>query len=317
MITSPWQPTCSLELLRLRARLYHDIRRFFMDRQVLEVETPILASAGNPEPMIDPFSTEYHGPQSRRLFLHTSPELAMKRLLVAGSGSIYQITKVFRDGEVGRWHNPEFTLLEWYRLGFTQAELIQEVDELLQTLLHCPAAEQIDYCDLFEQYTGLHPLESPLSVLQHYTAQLNPLEEYDRDTCLQLIMSTHIEPALGQQCPLVVKAFPATQAALARRCLDNDELSERFEFYVKGMELANGFYELQDPIEQQQRFEKDLFKRHRLKKPYIPLDGRFLEALEVGLPPCSGVALGIDRLLMMMTHASHIREVIAFPIDRI
>lgn len=316
MTTSFWQPTSSLDILRLRARLYHDIRHFFMARQVLEVETPMLSSMGNPDPMIDPFYTEYHGPQPRRLFLHTSPELAMKRLLVAGSGSIYQITKAFRDGEVGRWHNPEFTLLEWYRLGFNQEELIGEVDELLQTLLHCPSAEQIDYCDLFEQYTGLHPLESPLPVLQHYAAQLNPLEEYDRDTCLQLIMSAHIEPALGQQRPVVVKAFPATQAALACRCQENDELSERFEFYVKGMELANGFYELRDPIEQRQRFEEDVSKRYRLDKLFIPLDERFLEALKVGLPLCSGVALGVDRLLMIMTNASHIREVMAFPIDR-
>jgi len=301
------------EILRLRAQLYRDIRQFFFTRQVLEVETPILSEACVPEPMIEPFYTDYQGPGSKRLFLHTSPELAMKRLLAAGSGAIFQITKVFRDGEAGRWHNPEFSLLEWYRPGFKQNDLIQEVDELLQTLLNCPPAECLTYCAVFEQYTNLHPLHTSLAALQDYAAQFGIVQ--DRDTCLQLILSHDIEPHLGQSRPTVITDFPASQAALARKRVDNPELAERFEVYVQGIELANGFYELTDPVEQRQRFEEDLIKRQTLNLPTYPLDERFLAALESGLPDCAGIALGLDRLLMLIVGASHIDEVLAFPIN--
>ena len=167
-MTAEWQPTARLETLQLRARLYNEIRQFFAARQVLEVETPILSAGCVPEPMIEPFYTHYHGSQVKRLFLQTSPELAMKRLLAAGSGAIFQITKVFRDGETGRWHQPEFSLLEWYRPGFNQEQLIQEVDELLQMLLQTAPAEPLSYCAVFETYTGLHPLNSSLSSLHEY-----------------------------------------------------------------------------------------------------------------------------------------------------
>jgi lysyl-tRNA synthetase class 2 len=308
-MTRAWQPSASLETLRLRARLYRDIRQFFDTRQVLEVETPILSAGCVPDPMIEPF---YTGTQ--RLFLHTSPELAMKRLLAAGSGAIFQITKVFRDGEAGRWHNPEFSLLEWYRPGFNQDDLIQEVDEFLRTLLHCPPVERLTYCALFEQYTGLHPLHAPLRALQNYAAQFGLVQDLDRDTCLQLILSHDIEPHLSR--PTVITDFPASQAALARKRADNPQLAERFEVYVQGIELANGFYELTDPVEQRQRFEEDLAKRQALNLPTYPLDERFLAALESGLPDCAGVALGLDRLLMLIVGASHIHEVLAFPIAR-
>lgn len=312
-----WQPTALLETLRHRARLYNDIRQFFAARQVLEVETPILSAGCVPDPMIEPLYTHYHCPNSKRLFLHTSPELAMKRLLAAGYGAIFQIGKVFRDGEAGRWHSPEFSLLEWYRPGFNQDDLIQEVDELLQTLLHCPAAERLTYCAVFEQYTGLHPLHSSLSALQDYAAQfgIQDRHQLERDTCLQLILSHHIEPHLGQNGPTVIMDFPASQAALARKRADNPHLAERFEVYLQGIELANGFYELADPIEQRQRFEQDLAKRKALNLPTYPLDERFLAALESGLPDCAGVALGLDRLLMLIAGASHIHEVLAFPVE--
>ena len=302
------------EILRLRAQLYKDIRQFFAERQVLEVETPILSQACVPEPTIEPFHTDYHGPGAKRLFLHTSPELAMKRLLAAGSGAIYQIAKVFRDGEAGRWHNPEFSLLEWYRPGFRQDDLIQEIDELLQTLLNCPPVECLTYCAVFEQHTNLHPLHTSLAALQEYAAQFGMVQQ-DRDTCLQLIISHQIEPHLGQNRPTVITDFPASQAALARKRADNPELAERFEVYVQGIELANGFYELTDPVEQRQRFEEDLKKRQALNLPTYPLDERFLAALESGLPDCAGVALGLDRLLMLIAGASHIDEVLAFPIS--
>jgi elongation factor P--(R)-beta-lysine ligase len=310
------QPIFDLAALQSRTLLYNDIRRFFAARQVLEVETPILSAGCVPDPNIEPLSTDYHGPNPKRLFLQTSPELAMKRLLVANSGAIFQICKVFRDGEAGRWHNPEFTLLEWYRPGFKQEDLIQEVDELLQTLLHTSPSERISYCAVFEQYTGLHPLQSSLSVLQNYISQfgIQQVALLERDTCLQLILSLQIEPQLGKTCPTVITDFPASQAALARKRKDNPQLAERFEVYVQGIELANGFYELNDPIEQRQRFEQDLDKRKKLNLPTYPLDEHFLAALEQGLPDCAGVALGLDRLLMLITGASHIHEVLAFPI---
>lgn len=317
-MTEPfWQPTASLDTLRLRAQLYRHIRHFFAARQVMEVETPILSAGCVPEPMIEPLYTQYHGPGANRLFLHTSPELAMKRLLAAGSGAIYQITKVFRDNEMGRWHNPEFTLLEWYRPGFNQAELIQEVDELLQTLLHCAPAERLSYCTLFEQQIGLHPLHTPLSTLQEYVKPwgIDSVARLDRDSCLQLILTHQIEPQLGQHCPTVIIDFPASQAALARKKVTDPTLAERFEVYIQGVELANGFYELTDSIEQRQRFEQEQLKRTMLNQPTYPLDERFLAALAAGLPDCAGVALGLDRLLMLITKASHIQEVIAFPIN--
>ena len=312
-----WQPTAHLETLRKRARLYNNIRQFFADRQVLEVETPILSSGCVPDPHIEPFWTDYHGPNPKRLFLHTSPELAMKRLLAADSGAIFQITKVFRDGEAGRWHNPEFSLLEWYRPGFNQADLIQEVEQLLHQILHSPPAERLSYCAVFEQQTGLHPLHSSLLSLQNYASQfgIQKVHHLDRDTCLQLIFSHQIESHLGQNCPSVIMDFPASQAALARKRVDNPQLAERFEVYIQGIELANGFYELTDPVEQRQRFKQDLAKRQALNLPTYPLDERFLSALEAGLPDCAGVALGLDRLLMLITGATHIDEVLTFPIN--
>jgi len=314
---SIWQPTASLKNLQCRAQLYRRIREFFATRQVLEVDTPILSAGGLPDPMIMSFSTDYHGPQPRRLYLHTSPEFPMKRLLAAGSGAIYQITKVFRDGEAGRWHNPEFTMLEWYRPGVSQIELIQEVDEFFQEMLSCESADRVRYQAIFERHTQLSPLETPLSTLQNYVTRFNISEvtQLDRDTCLQLIMSHQIESQLGLTRPLILTHFPASQAALARKCPDQPQWAERFEVYIKGLELANGFYELTDPLEQRQRFEQDLVKRQQLHLPAISLDERLLAALHAGLPPCAGVAIGVDRLLMITTNASHIHQVITFPID--
>ncbi len=306
-----WRPTASLEMLQLRTKLYQDIRNFFADRQVLEVETPILSVASVPEPTIEPLYANYS--DKTRLFLQTSPELAMKRLLAAGSGAIFQITKVFRNDEAGRWHNPEFSMLEWYQPGFKQADLIKEVDEFFQTLLHCGPAECLDYCSVFEQYTGLHPLDTSLTELQKYVKNMQDTQSLDRDACLQLIISQQIEVKLGQDRPTIIQNFPASQAALARKNIDNPQLAERFEVYIQGIELANGFYELTDPIEQRQRFNQDLVTRRKLNLPTYPLDEDFLAALEAGLPDCSGVAIGLDRLLMLITGAKHINEVLVFP----
>ncbi len=313
-----WQPTASLRNLHLRARLYRDIRDFFAVRQVLEVETPSFSAGCVPDPNIKPFFTSYHhGPSSKKLFLQTSPELPMKRLLAAGSGAIFQICKVFRNGEAGRLHNPEFSLLEWYRTGFNQNDLILEIDELLQILLNCLPISRLTYSKAFEKYTSIHPLDNSTSDLQNYATQLG-LEngnDLERDACLQFIFSYRIEPLLGHICPNVITDFPATQAAMARKRTDNPQLAERFEVYVQGIELANGFYELTDPEEQRQRFENDLATRQALNMPTYPLDERFLTALESGLPDCAGVAIGLDRLLMLIADVSHIHEVLAFPIN--
>jgi len=315
-MTQTWQPSATLAMLKLRAQLYQNIRHFFAVRGVLEVETPILSAGSVPEPMIAPMHTLYNSKE--RLFMHTSPELPMKRLLAAGSGAIYQITKVFRDGESGRWHNPEFSMLEWYRPEFSLLHLIEEVGELLQSVLNCPVLEYSSYATIFEEHIGLHPLECDLEELQSYAARLGMMraESLDRDSCLQFIMSQEIEPCLGQVAPVVITEFPASQAALAVRCSEDDRWAERFEIYVYGMELANGFYELTDETEQRQRFEADLRKRQQLKLPQYPLDERFLEALSAGMPQCAGVALGLDRLLMLLAQADHINQVLAFPLER-
>jgi elongation factor P--(R)-beta-lysine ligase len=311
-----WQPTATLEVIKLRMQVYQQIRQFFAARGVLEVETPILSAGSVPEPAIEPFYTYYHTHVAKQLFLQTSPELAMKRLLAAGSGAIYQICKVFRDGEAGRWHNPEFTMLEWYRPHFTVDALLDEIDALLQRLLHTSELERVNYCDIFEQHTDLHPLYTELTILQKYVSRFGiDGKSFDRDTCLQLILSQEIEPYLAQIHPLAIINFPATQAALACKHPDDPLLAERFEIYVQGVELANGFQELIDPVEQEQRFELDLVKRHASKQKVYPLDEHFLAALYAGMPATCGVAIGVDRLLMLMSKSGHICEVLAFSIE--
>jgi lysyl-tRNA synthetase class 2 len=317
-MTSHWQPTAPYAALQARARLYQQIRQFFAARAVLEVETPVLSAAAVPEPAIAPFYTHYHyGKAPQPLFLQTSPELPMKRLLAAGSGPIYQIAKVFRDGEQGARHNPEFSLLEWYRPGFDQAALLTEIDQLLQAVLACPAATIKPYCAAFEQYVGCCPLHTPLAELQKRTAEVGYVaaEHLDREGCLQFLVAHFVEPHLGPEAPLFLIDFPASQAALARKKPDNPQLAARFEVYFQGIELANGFEELTDPLEQRTRFETELALRAAQGLPTFPLDERFLAALAAGLPPCSGVALGLDRLLMLQLGATHIDQVLAFPIN--
>lgn len=314
-----WKPTASLEVLQHRAQLYKDIRQFFTERGVLEVDTPILSSAPASDVLLEPFSTYYQGAERKKLFLQVSPELFMKRLLAAGSGAIYQIAHVFRDEEEGTWHNPEFSLLEWYRPGFSQWDLIWEVIDLLKQVLSCQNAEFFSYCEIFERYTGLHPLHTPLPILQDYLTSfhVNQPQTLDRDACLQLIMAYHIEPKLNYDALTVIFNFPASQAALARLHPDNLELAERFEVYRRGLELANGFRELTDPVEQRQRFARAVAERSRLQKPAYPLDERFLTALHSGLPECAGVAVGLDRLLALKLGISKIQEVLTFAVEHV
>lgn len=315
-----WQPGASIEILHRRAQLYARLRHFFATRHILEVETPILASSCAPERGICPFITHYHGGEARPLYLQSSPELAMKRLLAAGSGAIFQLTRAFRDAEVGRWHNPEFTLLEWYRPYFDQQLLMEEVEAFFCEVAEFPPAQRCSYRALFEQVLGFDPFDISLTELRAYAYQKATYYEAahaDRDSCLQLLMSCCIEPLLGGDAPVIVYDFPASQAALARLDPHNLQVAQRFEVYFKGVELANAFCELTDPVEQRRRFEQEISFKSQENTPYSPLDERFLAALEAGLPDCAGVAIGIDRLLMLLTHSTTLDEVLSFSIHRI
>jgi len=314
-----WKPTASLEALRLRADFLSVIRRFFAERGVLEVETPILSHHGTTDPHIDSIRSE-HG-----LWLHSSPEFAMKRLLAAGSGPIYQLCKVFRHGEQGRRHNPEFTLLEWYRPGFSDGQLMDEVESLLRTLLserlELGEGQRMRYAQAFQQVLGLDPLEAPVAALAEaavgHGIDINlAVHEAERDTWLELLMGMVIEPALPAGEPVFISHFPASQASLARLDPKDPRYALRFELYLGGLELANGFDELADAGEQARRFAQEREARRNAGQADVAADVHLLAALEHGLPACSGVALGVDRLLMLALGAEDIRQVIAFPFER-
>lgn len=315
-----WQPTASVKNLLTRAKLLAEIRRFFTDRGLLEVETPVLSEFGVTDVHLATFSTEFISPfgeQSKTLWLSTSPEYHMKRLLAAGSGPIFQIGKVFRNEEAGNRHNPEFTMLEWYRPHFDMYRLINEVDDLLQQILECPPVESMSYQFAFQQYVGLDPLSADLSELAEKAKkhQLIGAENENRDTLLQFLFSTVVEPQIGQEAPVVVYHFPASQAALAQISSEDLRVAERFEFYYKGLELANGFHELSDAREQLRRFQQDNLQREKMGLPVRAIDTRLLAALQAGIPNCSGVALGVDRLLMIAMGTESIKDVISFAID--
>jgi lysyl-tRNA synthetase class 2 len=311
-----WRPTAGFDALRRRADLLARLRGFFAERGVLEVETPILGHAGTPETHLE--SLEVRRP---RLFLQTSPELHMKRLLAAGSGPIWQLARVARGGERGRRHNPEFSLLEWYRPGWDHHRLMDEVEELVVHLLERPvAAERLTYAELFGRHLGLDPHRASLADLDRAAAPYAPppFDGDDRDGRLAFLLTHAVEPELPAGA-LFVDDYPASQASLARvrpAAGNGPAVAERFELYLDGVELANGFHELTDAAEQRRRFTADLAERRRRGLPAVPLDERLLAALEAGLPPCSGVALGFDRLVMHATGAGRIDDVIAFPTER-
>lgn len=326
--SSDWQPAADLAMLRLRARLLAQTRAFFAARGVLEVDTPALSTAGVTDPHLHSFTTRYHGPSlepSQRLYLHTSPEFPMKRLLAAGSGPIYQIAKVFRNGEAGRRHNPEFTLLEWYRPGFDHYQLMDEVVELVTALLGArlllSVSERLSYREVFLHYLKLDPHRAPVKSLAACAeAQgLVPPPDMPGDDphpWLDLLLSHRLEAQLGQGRLTFIYDYPAAQAALARVRPGDPSLAERFELYVNGIELANGFHELGDPDEQRRRFELDNQARAAQGLPTVTLDERLVAALAAGLPDCAGVALGFDRLLMIAAGKDSLQEVMAFPIGR-
>lgn len=320
-----WQPTASIAHLKMRAEILAKIREFFAIRKVVEVETPVLSHYTVSDPHLHSLTAEYNIPgvdKAQKLFLQTSPEYAMKRLLAAGSGPIYQICKSFRADDSGRFHNPEFTMLEWYRPGFNHRDLMIEVDGLLRRVLNCEVAKCESYGDLFQRYLNVDPYNTSVEELQSCAAQqkLELLGVSQVDTItdwLQLLMAHVIEPHLGQnRQPTFVIDFPVAQAALAKVDPYNPLVAERFEVYWKGVELANGFHELCDAKEQRGRFEENNRVRRALTLPEIPLDENFLTALEQGLPNCAGVALGVDRLVMAALEVSDIKDVIGFPIER-
>ena len=315
-----WQPTASIANLRLRAELLQQIRQFFADRQVWEVDTPLLSQATVTDLHIESFVThsQLGSKDQVPLYLMTSPEYPMKRLLAAGSGCIYQITKAFRKEEAGREHNPEFTLLEWYRVNFDYHQLIAEVTDLVRLLLNTPAPQMLTYQQVFQQYLNLDPHSASICDLQRATPSATEYHgtEDDKDNWLNLLLSHVIQPQLIR--PTFIYDFPASQAALAviAKNSQNIPVAQRFELYIAGMELANGWQELTDDHEQKQRFQTDLLMRKKLNLAQYPYDQHLIDALSSGLPNCSGVAMGIDRLLMLALKVNSIEKVISFPIDR-
>ncbi len=315
---SNWQPTATFRAIKKRAEVIQQIRHFFAIRNIVEVETPLLSHTTVTDPYVIgiPALFKQNGLSEQTLYLQTSPEYAMKRLLAAGSGSIFQLCKAFRQGDLGRVHQPEFTMLEWYHVGFDHQDLMNEVDALLQVILKTAPAERLSYEKLFEKFLEINPHTASNNALRqcanHHGIQLS-VDENDRNTWLTLLLTHCIEPQIGHEKPLFIFDFPVSQAALAKiRDTENPPVASRFELYFKGLELANGFHELQNAKEQRNRFEADNLFREKNQLPKIILDENFLAALDAGLPDCAGVALGVDRLMMVALQASSIDEVMSF-----
>jgi lysyl-tRNA synthetase class 2 len=309
-------PTASLPMLRRRAELLAQVRDFFDRRGFLEVETPILSHDTVIDRHLDPlavtlFSDPRQPGQGQRLWLQTSPEFGMKRLLAAGATAIYQVTRAFRGGEVGRLHNPEFTIVEWYRVGDDYAAGMQLLADLAEHSLHLGPAKRVSYRDAFLQYGQLDPFgELPKA------GTLGLAPGAGRDLVLDYLLTTRVEPHLGPDGPTILYDYPADQAALARVRNESPPVAERFELYVRGIEIANGYHELLDPAVLRQRNQANNERRAADGKYRLPEDSRLLAAMEHGLPACCGCALGFDRLVMLATGATAIQDVIAFPIDR-
>jgi lysyl-tRNA synthetase class 2 len=314
-----WRPSASIGALQRRAALLAESRAFFAERRVLEVETPALSACAVSDPQIESLACDVAG--AGRFYLATSPEYAMKRLLAAGSGDIYQICRVFRDAERGRWHNPEFTMIEWYRRGFNDSALMAEVEELVARLLaprrHLARAQHLTYAHALERYAGvdIHGAGDPeltAAAVRHGVACDGKL---DRDAKLDLLMGLVVGPQLGRESPCFVCDYPASQAALARLKPGQPAVAARFELYIDGLELANGFHELADSAEQRARFTKDLATRRARGQAQAPVDERLLAALDAGMPDCAGVALGFDRLVALDLRCAGLSGAMAFSIE--
>ncbi|MFC4820255.1 EF-P lysine aminoacylase EpmA [Dokdonella ginsengisoli] len=312
-------PEPTVAALQLRARLYARIRAFFAERGVLEVETPILSAAGNTEPNIESFCTTFGGhldAGSRQRWLRTSPEYPLKRLLAAGIGDCYELGRVFRDGEAGRRHNPEFTMLEWYRVGWDHLRLADETVELVQAALALlgrrAEVTRSSYREWFADVLGLDPFTASIEQLRAPLADVRiDAGELSRDDWLDLLITHRLQPEIARDRIAVIHDFPATQCALARIRAGEPPLAERFELYLGPYELANGYHELNDAAEQRVRFERDNARRRARGQRELPLDERLLAVLD-RLPACAGVALGVERLLMCLAQTDDIRDVLAF-----
>ncbi|MFA6985744.1 MAG: EF-P lysine aminoacylase EpmA [Arenimonas sp.] len=318
-----WKPTANTKALHMRARLNAQIRKFFTDRGVLEVETPILSQAGNTDNHIESFQLEFSGPKSAgpaRRWLRTSPEFALKRMLAAGIGNCYELGRVFRNGESGRVHNPEFTMLEWYRIGWTHHQLMDECAELVKDALRLAgrsaSIRESSFRQLYQDHLGLDPLTASEAELRAPLALFDiSAEGLSRDDWLDLLMTHMIQPSIPANRILMIYDYPKSQAALARIRQGDVPVAERFEVYLGPIELANGYRELNDADEQRDRFERDLSRRQKRGAAGPPIDERLLAALPA-LPDCAGVALGVDRLLMAMLGSDRLGDAIAFPFDR-
>jgi len=313
-----WLPSAPIALLKEKARMLQSLRAFFAERNVLEVETPILSIAAITDPQLESFSTCF---KQQEYFLQTSPEFYMKRLLAAGSGDIYQIARVFRDDELGRNHHPEFTLLEWYRLGFNHHQLMDEIEALLNVLFsNAPLiVQRLSYQQAFIQYLGIDPLDANVAQLQRCAKKNNHdapqgMDSGDKDMWLDWLMVDAIAPKFDKTGFTFLYHYPASQAALARLDDNDKRVAQRFELFYGELELANGFHELTDAHEQVVRFENENKIRQQRKQKIMPIDNDLIDALKAGLPQCAGVAIGLDRLLMVLTHTTHIREVVSFTI---
>ncbi|MGQ4659202.1 EF-P lysine aminoacylase EpmA [Lysobacter sp. F6437] len=326
-----WRPTASFDALRLRAALNTRIRSFFAGRAVTEVETPVMSVAGNTEPNIASFSLEFSGrtdgaPRTR--WLRTSPEYPLKRLLAAGFGDCYELGRVFRDGEAGGRHNPEFTMLEWYRVGWDHRRLVGETATLVNAALALVGREaslvEIAYRDLYHEQLGIDPMTASDEQLRNALGDIiiDPAG-LTRDDWLDLLMTHRLQPEFADDRMLAIHDWPATQAALARLRTDTDgvQVAERFELYLGPLELANGYHELADAVEQGARFDRDLQRREQRGEGaggdmLPPRDEHLLAGLQAGLPDCAGVALGVDRLMMAMLGTDRIADVLAFDFFR-
>ncbi len=320
MSQANWQPATTLSALQQRAKLYQQIRQFMLERGIMEVDTPCLSSTGVTDPNIENLSVSIQNRGDEELyFLQTSPEYFLKRLLAFGSDAIYQIGHVFRANETGRLHNPEFTLLEWYRPGFDHIALIDEMEKFFLQLKPAWQCQRFTYQQVFIDYAGIDPLNDDYQSILSSCEQLEisvPELHGDKDALLDLLMCELVAPKLGVKGPCFVYNYPASQASLARLDVNDQTLAERFEVFIDGIEIANGFHELTDAAEQRQRFEQDQFKRALNGQEEREIDERLLTALASGFPDCAGVAVGLDRLLMVLHAYTTIKDVLAFPLER-
>ncbi|MGE0758470.1 MAG: EF-P lysine aminoacylase EpmA [Pirellulaceae bacterium] len=326
--SSDFAPTATWEMLRLRAALLWRLRQFFNQRDFLEVETPLLSHDTVADVHIDPlpvslFEDARRPDMAMPMWLQTSPEFGMKRLLAAGAQRIYQVTRAFRAGETGAWHNPEFTIVEWYRVGDTLRDGMELLASLAQELLAANRVEQLTYAEAFERCAHLNPHRATHSQLADCAARhaLHPPRSLgeSRDEWLNFLLAELVEPYLGADCPVLLYDYPASQAALARVRHDPAEgcdVAERFELYFQGVELANGYHELLESEVLRDRIRAANAARQLDGRYSVPPENRLLAAMDHGLPPCAGVALGFDRLVMVAAGKRCLREVMAFPIDR-